>query len=804
MPGATSRDGSGLIQGLEPRTTGLADREDLLRTVVENAGEMLWMTDSDRAHAFYVSPQSQHLLGIDPEILAEQPRRLLDVVHPEHRDQVEHLLLGSGRQPRTLEFRVIRCDGVVRWIRERTFPVIGEDGQVLRIVGILSDTTEARRAQEALRKSQERYRAVSQLCSDFAFCYARQGQHNVCLEWMTGAFERSTGYRPHQVQKLSGWRPIIYPDDHPAFEAFMLRVEGGQTDGLELRIVSQQGQVRWLRVLVRPVPDPRTGKPARWLGAAQDVTAYHNAQEQLRASESRYRIMGETVPYGVWLAASDGKLSYASQSFLDLLGVSLDKLQLRSLPELLPPPQDQQVGEAWQNCLATGRDWDCELSFESAGQKRVVLSRGRPVRDHLGRVTCWVGVNLDITDRKRAEKALEELNATLEQRVVERTAEANRRTEQLQALAVELLQAEQRVRSRLAQTLHDDLQQLLVGAKFSLAKLRGRSCPDELALIDQVESMLNQSIDGTRSLTFELSPPILQDRGLAASLHWLGRWMQQKHGLEVEVAAEAQADPQDHQLVMLLFHCCKELLFNVVKHAQVRWAQVQLTLDGQGRCCAVVTDHGCGFDMARLQTQDVPARFGLMSIFERMAMVGGDCRITTAPGNGCSIRLTAPRHLGPAQQTAAEGQASVSSYAAAPMRPSPDGQRKVRVLLADDHQILRQGLAELLCCEEDIEVVGGAADGAQAVEMAMQLNPDVVVMDISMPRKTGIEATRELSRLAPHVRVIGLSIHPKADMAGAMLQAGAANYLNKDGPIEDLVAAIRSCALQPASGAVRS
>jgi two-component system nitrate/nitrite response regulator NarL len=123
------------------------------------------------------------------------------------------------------------------------------------------------------------------------------------------------------------------------------------------------------------------------------------------------------------------------------------------------------------------------------------------------------------------------------------------------------------------------------------------------------------------------------------------------------------------------------------------------------------------------------------------------------------------------------------------VRPAPSG--GIRVLIVDDHPMMREGLTLLLSRQPDMSIVGHAADGAQAVEMTRQLRPRVVLMDISMPRLSGIEASRIICRENPNVRVIGLSLHEDAERQRAMLEAGAVRYLSKTRASEDLVAAIR-------------
>ena len=115
-----------------------------------------------------------------------------------------------------------------------------------------------------------------------------------------------------------------------------------------------------------------------------------------------------------------------------------------------------------------------------------------------------------------------------------------------------------------------------------------------------------------------------------------------------------------------------------------------------------------------------------------------------------------------------------------------------RIVLADDHQIVREGLKSLLNSHDDMEVVGEARDGRTAVQMARDLAPDVVIMDVGMPHLNGIEATRQITSREPGARVVALSMHSDRRFMGEMLKAGAKGYLLKDGAFEELATAIRS------------
>ena len=179
----------------------------------------------------------------------------------------------------------------------------------------------------------------------------------------------------------------------------------------------------------------------------------------------------------------------------------------------------------------------------------------------------------------------------------------------------------------------------------------------------------------------------------------------------------------------------------------------------------------------------------MYSIQERIGLIGGSFVIDCSPGKGASFTLEVP--LGALEDLTSE---CLDQEIPEPC-PSSLGRslRKTRIMLVDDHPVMREGLARLLAQEPDFEVIGHAKDGQEAIEQAGTLRPDVVLMDISMPRMNGIESTKIIHQQHPDIRIIGLSLYSEEERSKEMLDAGAALYLTKSGPPADFKAAIRAC-----------
>jgi len=117
---------------------------------------------------------------------------------------------------------------------------------------------------------------------------------------------------------------------------------------------------------------------------------------------------------------------------------------------------------------------------------------------------------------------------------------------------------------------------------------------------------------------------------------------------------------------------------------------------------------------------------------------------------------------------------------------------KIRIIIADDHKVVREGTRELLQKENDLEVVGEAGDGEEAVDLVKKLKPDVVIMDIAMPRLNGIEATKQIKELFPRMVVLILTGYEYDQYVFALLEAGAAGYLLKDVRGQEVIEAVRA------------
>jgi CheY-like chemotaxis protein len=261
--------------------------------------------------------------------------------------------------------------------------------------------------------------------------------------------------------------------------------------------------------------------------------------------------------------------------------------------------------------------------------------------------------------------------------------------------------------------------------------------------------------------------------------------MNENHGLTIDLQIDPDIDPKQEDITAFLYQSTRELLLNVIKHSGVKSARLEMSCDEEQKQLRVtVSDRGAGFDHSAVLKNEGTG-FGLFSIHERLQLMGASIRIESSPGNGASLSLIVPF------ETKEEKEDEAIRKIRTEDKITKTGEDKIRILVVDDHTVVRQGIFALLSFHSDIEMVGEAGDGREAVEKARQLQPDVILMDINMPGIDGIQATRIIHSELPCVRIIGLSMHDKQDQADQMIQAGAFAYCTKDGSTDELLSAIR-------------
>ena len=374
------------------------------------------------------------------------------------------------------------------------------------------------------------------------------------------------------------------------------------------------------------------------------------AEEALRKSEERHRLLAQTMLQGVVHQSADGTIIAMNPAAERILG----KTPAEFLGGSSVKEEHHTVRE--DGSPFPGMEHPAMTALRSGQPVHgVVMGLFNPRRNE----RRWIRIDAmpifklgepqpvevytvfeDITDRRKDEEALRELNATLENRVAQRTQELEHRAWQLQKLTLELTEAEERERKRLAGIIHDDLQQVLVAATFFLELLNKQvaSHAESLKAAGQIRNLLIEAIDKAHNLSHELTSPYLSQGDLVGAFEWLAQQMQKNHGLTVHVDIGARIEVNSEPRRFLLYRTAQELLFNVIKHAGVREVILRLR---RGRACIrlTVSDRGSGFNPA---DPDLTPGLGLLSIRERVEYLGGRLKIKSVPGKGSTFIIAVP------------------------------------------------------------------------------------------------------------------------------------------------------------------
>jgi PAS domain S-box-containing protein len=738
----------------------LKKSENRFRSLAENAPDIIIRMDKN-LRFIYVNSEINHATGLPPGKFIGKTNEELGL--SVYLCEIWNKTYENARKTKKiqeLDYELFGHSGT-RLFHARVVPEVAEGGHVESFLSISRDITEERKIKQELISAQDYLNKLL----NYANAPIIVWNIDFRITMFNHAFEHLTDYKSEEVMKKH--LNILFPEN--SREESMIKInqtlKGRYWEVVEIPILTKDGTIKialWNSANIYA----KDGKTLlATIAQGQDITGRKQAEKELERTAS----FPKENPYPVMRVSKDGYLLFANPGSLPFL----NEYNI-NVKDLIP----ENIREYVNLAIESGKIFETEIRI----QDKIFQTTFTP-----NPASEYVNIYaIDITKRKQAEEEIVMARDRLEERVRTRTV-------QLRSLALELSRTEQRERKRLAGILHDNLQQLLVGAKWSIQTTLKKNIDKTLQdSLGRTSELLDESIKASKSIVAELSPPVLHQEGLVAALKWLSRWMAEKHGISIAVNSDIEIEPDRDGICVMLFVSVRELLFNVLKHSGVKKASV-FVLYKDNNIEIKVYDQGTGFDATKTSIHSVEGGFGLFSIREKIDLLGGKTIIDSSPGIGTSIVISIPA----SQAVTFNEDGRVTAippvqYAGKKKNAAELHGTKIRVLLVDDHAIMREGLRMMLDPVPDIEIIGEAQDGENALEMARQLRPDMVIMDINMPGMNGIEATKHITSEMPEIKVIGLSMHEEADLASAMMKAGAVDYVHKAGPSQELITCIRA------------
>jgi PAS domain S-box-containing protein len=501
------------------------------------------------------------------------------------------------------------------------------------------------------------------------------------------------------------------------------------------------------------------------------VLTLRDRTESQQAGEERARLLAlgaivESSDDAIIGKTLDGIITSWNPGAERLYGYSVAEVLGRSLDIIIPPDRPDELPAILERLRCGERIKYFEtVRVRKDGRRLDVSLSISPVQDGSGRIVGAATIARDITERKRAE--------------------AERRQHERE-MTTRVLAAQEAERKRIARELHDETAQALSTLLINLDLLEPY-IPEEGTVLQsgckRVRALARRALEETRALAHDLRPAILDDVGLVGALPGLGQQCTETYGVPVHV--DVDTPPMGRlppEVEVALFRIAQEALTNIGKHAAARSGRVAFSLH-EGTARLVVQDDGKGFDLEQVRRPTRQGGLGLYGLHERVALLGGTLALDTAPGQGVRLTVAVPVQ-GKSESLPCSGQPS--------KRRGTRTHVGIKILLVDDHAVVREGLRMALDAQPGITVVGEAEDGRQALELIEELHPDVVVMDVAMPNMNGLEATRQSKRRFPEVKVVILTMYEDEEYVAQIVEAGANGCVVKRSAGTELLLALHA------------
>ncbi len=540
--------------------------------------------------------------------------------------------------------------------------------------------------------------------------------------------------------------------------------------GTGLNIVGRRKDGREFPVDIKLSP-VQAGERLLVAGVVRDITDLKRAEAALREREEWLSTTLRSIGDAVLATDAKGRVTFLNPAAQSLTGWKQEEAAGRPLREVFNivsektrRPVENPVTKVMREGTVVGLANHTVLIARD-GTRRPIDDSGAPIRDSRGNI---IGVVLVFHDASEQGWAADELRR----------------------LTARLLEVQEEERRQAAYDIHDGLGQLITAASMQLEVFSGHreplQRPEVEAELDKAKRCLGDAVVEMRRMVSELGPLLLEDVGLVDASRRLLADMAERTNWETEFESEVNGERLDPMAETALYRIVQEALANAAKHAAAERVRVALKREND-KLLLEIRDWGRGFDTNEMPDRPERGHYvGLVGMRERAALIGGEFSIESSP-DGTRVAVTVP--VTPTEAASiGKKKAEVAKMTEPRGRESSRGE--IAVLIADDHPMVREGLRSMLDVE-DIEVIGEAANGAEAVERVQQLNPDVVLMDVRMPDMDGLAATEIVKQGRPETSVIVITSYESKDYLRRAIEAGAAGYLLKGMSRESLIEAIR-------------
>lgn len=492
-----------------------------------------------------------------------------------------------------------------------------------------TENAERRNAEALLYAKEQEFRAIVENAPDQIIRYDRQFRRvyvNPAVSRAYGLPERELLGKPvGSVLQGAGF-------DIKASEVEQIRnhiasvFNTGKPVEFELIWPLRNGK-RHLNVRLVPELDVK-GSVICVMGITQDITPHKMAEEALRQSEDRLRLVIDTIPTMAWTCKPDGTVDFLNQRWMDFSGLSLEQYVNDPMGPV-HPDDVPKVLEKWSAIMAAGETYEDEMRLRGAdGKYRWFLVRTEPLRDEQGRVVKWYGVSTDIEDVKNAE---ERIKAT---------------SEQLRALSVRLQSAKEEEDIRIAREIHDEMGSALTSLRWELEGIgadiaEAENSSQQQVLRARIEEMLrltDVTINTTKRIAAELRPSILDDLGLAEALEWQAAQFQERTGIVCRCDCMMDGFAFDREQATAIFRIFQEALTNVMRHANATAVDV-VCGEENGEFVLIISDNGRGItENEKLGTRSL----GILGMRERAHLIGAELEINGVEGKRTVVTVRLP------------------------------------------------------------------------------------------------------------------------------------------------------------------